>query len=95
MFLQAGTEGYDAAFRIYDFDAVYLVAGCPVFDGSVAAGIGSDIAADEARVPTAGIAGIKEILLFGGILKVRCAYARFDDGIEAFGIDFKDFIHLF
>ena len=76
--MQAGTEGYDAAFRVYDFDAVYLVAGCPVFDGSVAAGIGGDVAADEARVPAAGIAGIKEILLLGSILKIRCAYARFD-----------------
>ena len=67
----------------------------PVFDGPVAAGVGGDVAADEARVAAAGIAGIKEVLLFGRILEVRRADARFDDGIEAFGIDFKDFIHLF
>ena len=81
--------------RVDDFHAVDLVARRPVFDGPVAAGVGGDVAADEARVPAAGIAGIKEILLLGSILKIRCAYARFDDGIEAFGIDFKDFIHLF
>ena len=67
----------------------------PVFDGPVAAGVGGDVAADEARVAAARIAGVEETFLFGRFLQVRRAYTRFDDGIEAVFIDFQYLFHLF
>ena len=61
----------------------------------IAAGGGSNIAADQAAFRAAGVAGIQQPLGFGSLLDIDGPGARFHYRIHGVVIDFNNLIHLF
>ena len=93
--LQGSAEVDDFARRQDGFDGIDLMARRTIADGFIAAGVGSQVAADEAAVGTAGVAGIEQAFFVGCILDVDSADAGFDGHIHAIFIQFDDVVHPF
>ena len=91
-FLEDTAAFDDIASRGDDFQAVDLVAGDAVADGAQAAGIGSQVAADEAAFGAGRVTGIHEADFLGGILQVYRADTGFDGHVHAFFIQFENLV---
>ena len=88
-------ESYDFASRSNDFHAHDLVTSYAIFNSAVAASVGCNVTADEAGVPTAGVAAVEEAFLLDCILKDRRGNAGFGNTNHVVFIDFEDFVHTF
>ena len=91
-FLEDAAAFDDIPCRRDDFQAVDLVAGDAIADGAQAAGIGGQVAADEAAFGAGRVAGIHETDFFGGVLQVYRADTGFDGHVHAFFIQFDDLV---
>ena len=92
---QRRAEVGDLAVRQDDFNGVYLMTGRAIAHSFVAAGVGSQVAADEAAVGAARVAGVQQAFRFSQILNVDRTHARFDNHVHVFFVDFQNAVHPF
>lgn len=95
VFTEFTAKRYDFAARSNDFHTHDLVTSYPIFDSAVTAGVGSNVTADEARVPTAGVAAVEEAFLLNGFLENGRGDARFGNTDHVVFVDFDDVVHAF
>ena len=71
------------------------MTGRAVAHSFVAAGVGSQVAADEAAVGAARVAGVQQTFGLSQILNVNRTHTCFDNHVHTFFIDFQNAVHPF
>ena len=92
---QTGTQGRNLSGRRYHFYGIHLVPGGAVAYRLVAAGVGCDVAADEAAFRAAGVARVQQTFCFGGHLDIDGTRTGFGYSIHGVFVDFNNLIHFF
>ena len=94
-FFQATAQIHDFSLRSDDFDCIDLMPGGAVFNGTIATGVGRDIATDHATIAAAGISGVKQAFLLRRLLYVVGADAGLDHHIHCLFINLQHLVHPF
>ncbi len=90
IFVETAAQVDNIAERRHHFKFVDLMPGSTIFYGSVAAGVRSQVSADEATVAAAGVAGVKHTSGFGGFLDFIRSHSGLDDHIHGIGVHFDN-----
>ena len=91
-FFQTAANLHDFAGRGNHLQAVNLITGNAIAYSLAAAGVGCQVAADQAAFGTAGVACIQIACFIGHLLNINGTHACFGDNIHRFGIHLDNFI---
>ena len=91
-FFQTAANLHDFAGRGNHLQAVNLITGNAIADSLAAAGVGCQIAADQAAFGAAGVTCVKIACFVGHLLNINGTHAGFGDNIHRFGIHLDNFI---